>query len=218
LLVRRGHRRRGRRRPACAHGRTCPGRGRPHRHEVASVRRRDLRNGAQRQRHESGRGPGARLPRRRRHQRAARSAGGHPRTGDRQGPQPAVVARLPRRGRPRTRDIHPVHTADAKGLFMSTPASYETILVDYADGVATITLNRPDSLNALNMAVLDAVTAAAAAADAEDSVRAIILTGEGKAFAAGADIKEMSSLDFATAYRKNWFAGWTRLEEVSKPI
>lgn len=101
---------------------------------------------------------------------------------------------------------------------MSTPATYETILVDYTDGVATITLNRPDSLNALNMAVLEDVTAAAAAADADDSVRAIILTGEGKAFAAGADIKEMSSLDFATAYRKNWFAGWTRLEEVSKPI
>lgn len=101
---------------------------------------------------------------------------------------------------------------------MSTPASYETILVDYTDGVATITLNRPDSLNALNMAVLEDVTAAAAAADADDSVRAIILTGEGKAFAAGADIKEMSSLDFATAYRKNWFAGWTRLEEVSKPV
>lgn len=101
---------------------------------------------------------------------------------------------------------------------MSTPATYETILVDYADGIATITLNRPDSLNALNLTVLEDVTAAAAAADADDSLRAIILTGSGKAFAAGADIKQMASLDFATAYRKNWFAGWTRLDEVSKPI
>lgn len=101
---------------------------------------------------------------------------------------------------------------------MSTPATYETILVDYADGIATITLNRPDSLNALNLTVLEDVTAAAAAADADDSIRAIILTGSGKAFAAGADIKQMASLDFATAYRKNWFAGWTRLDEVSKPI
>ena len=101
---------------------------------------------------------------------------------------------------------------------MSTPATYETILVDYADGIATITLNRPDSLNALNLTVLEDVTAAAAAADADDAIRAIILTGSGKAFAAGADIKQMASLDFATAYRKNWFAGWTRLDEVSKPI
>lgn len=101
---------------------------------------------------------------------------------------------------------------------MSTPATYETILVEYADGIATITLNRPDSLNALNLTVLEDVTAAAAAADADDSVRAIILTGAGKAFAAGADIKQMAALDFATAYRKNWFAGWSRLDEVSKPI
>ncbi|HLS32716.1 MAG TPA: enoyl-CoA hydratase [Brevibacterium sp.] len=101
---------------------------------------------------------------------------------------------------------------------MSTPASYDTIVVDYSDGVATITLNRPDALNALNLQVLEDVTAAAAAADADDSVRAIILTGAGKAFAAGADIKQMASLDFATAYRKNWFAGWSRLAEVSKPI
>ena len=101
---------------------------------------------------------------------------------------------------------------------MSIPATYETILVEYADGIATITLNRPDSLNALNLSVLEDVTAAASAADADDSIRAIILTGTGKAFAAGADIKQMASLDFATAYRKNWFAGWSRLGEVSKPI
>lgn len=101
---------------------------------------------------------------------------------------------------------------------MSTPATYETILVEYAEGIATITLNRPDSLNALNLTVLEDVTAAAADADADDSVRAIILTGAGKAFAAGADIKQMASLDFATAYRKNWFAGWSRLSDVSKPI
>ena len=99
---------------------------------------------------------------------------------------------------------------------MST--SYQTILVENADGIATITLNRTDALNALNLQVLEDVTAAAAAADADDSIRAIILTGAGRAFAAGADIKEMSSLDFSTAYRKNWFAGWTRLTDVSKPI
>src|SRR5699024_9444092 len=71
---------------------------------------------------------------------------------------------------------------------------------------------------ALNLQVLEDVPAAPAPPDPDDSIRAIILTGAGRAFAAGADIKEMSSLDFSTAYRKNWFAGWTRLADVSKPI
>src|SRR5699024_6914965 len=218
LVLRRGHRRRGRRRPAYPRGRARAGGGRSHRHEVAAVCGGHLRDDPHGRRYDSGRGAGTRLPRGQRHQRAARPAGGHPRPGDRQGPRSAVVPREPGRGRPRTRDVHPQHRADAKGLFMSTPASYDTIVVDYSDGVATITLNRPDALNALNLQVLEDVTAAAAAADADDSVRAIILTGAGKAFAAGADIKQMASLDFATAYRKNWFAGWSRLAEVSKPI
>ena len=96
--------------------------------------------------------------------------------------------------------------------------AYETITVDTVDGVTTITLNRPEALNALNMTVMNDVTAAAAAADADDSVRAIIITGSGRAFAAGADIKEMSTLDFSRAFRANWFSAWSRLQEVRKPI
>ncbi|GAA2101333.1 enoyl-CoA hydratase [Brevibacterium salitolerans] len=95
---------------------------------------------------------------------------------------------------------------------------FETILVEVSDGIATLTLNRPKALNALNLQVLEDVTAAAEAADADDDIRVIVLTGQDRAFAAGADIKEMSTLDFSVAYRRNWFAGWNRLTAVSKPI
>ena len=97
-------------------------------------------------------------------------------------------------------------------------SEFETILTDVADGVATITINRPKALNALNLQVLTDITDAATAYDADDSVKAIIITGSEKAFAAGADIKEMSSLDFSTAYKADWFAWWTRLTDVRKPV
>ncbi len=97
-------------------------------------------------------------------------------------------------------------------------SEFETILTDVTDGVATITINRPKALNALNLQVLTDITDAATAYDADDSVKAIIITGSEKAFAAGADIKEMSSLDFSTAYKADWFAGWTRLTDVRKPV
>ena len=97
-------------------------------------------------------------------------------------------------------------------------SEFATILTSVADGVATITIDRPKALNALNLQVLTDITDAATAFDADDSVRAIIITGSEKAFAAGADIKEMADLDFATAYRADWFAGWERLTSVRKPI
>ncbi|MCT1765895.1 enoyl-CoA hydratase [Brevibacterium casei] len=97
-------------------------------------------------------------------------------------------------------------------------SEFATILTSVDDGVATITIDRPKALNALNLQVLTDITDAATAFDADDSVRAIIITGSEKAFAAGADIKEMADLDFATAYRSDWFAGWERLTSVRKPI
>ncbi|MCT1552190.1 enoyl-CoA hydratase, partial [Brevibacterium casei] len=97
-------------------------------------------------------------------------------------------------------------------------SEFATILTSVDDGVATITIDRPKALNALNLQVLTDITDAATAFDADDSVRAIIITGSEKAFAAGADIKEMADLDFATAYRADWFAGWERLTSVRKPI
>lgn len=68
---------------------------------------------------------------------------------------------------------------------------FETILLDTdADGIATITLDRPDQLNAFNKAMLDDLLAAFDATDADDAVRAVIVTGSGRAFCAGADLSE----------------------------
>ena len=77
-------------------------------------------------------------------------------------------------------------------------ADYETILVEQRGGVTLITLNRPKALNALNSQVLAELLAALAAFDADASQGCAVLTGSEKAFAAGADIKEMSSQGFAT--------------------
>ena len=85
---------------------------------------------------------------------------------------------------------------------------YETILVTRDARVGTITLNRPKALNALNTRVMAEVTAAAAEFDADPGIGAIILTGSEKAFAAGADIKEMAELSFADVFAADFFAAW----------
>lgn len=74
--------------------------------------------------------------------------------------------------------------------------SYETIVVTRTERVGTITLNRPQALNALNTRVMLELTSAAAEFDDDPGIGAIIITGSAKAFAAGADIKEMSELSF----------------------
>ena len=84
--------------------------------------------------------------------------------------------------------------------------SYETILVDRDERVGTITLNRPKALNALNSQVMDEVTTAAAEFDGDKGIGAIIITGNDKAFAAGADIKEMSELSFGDVFGQDFFA------------
>jgi enoyl-CoA hydratase len=97
--------------------------------------------------------------------------------------------------------------------------SYETILVSRAERVGTITLNRPQALNALNSQVMNEVTAAAAEFDADPGIGAIIITGAGeKAFAAGADIKEMASLSFSEVFESDFFAGWAKLAAVRTPL
>jgi len=95
--------------------------------------------------------------------------------------------------------------------------TYQTILVDHQDRVATITLNRPDALNALNAQVMTEVTTAAAELDADPGVGAIIVTGSAKAFAAGADIKEMSALSFADVFSADYFAAWAKFAAVRTP-
>ncbi|MDQ3077242.1 MAG: enoyl-CoA hydratase [Pseudomonadota bacterium] len=95
--------------------------------------------------------------------------------------------------------------------------SYETILVEQKGAVTLVTLNRPQALNALNSKILEELIAAFAAYDADDSQRCLVLTGSEKAFAAGADIKEMQSQGFASMYSSNFFAGWEQVTATRKP-
>jgi len=95
--------------------------------------------------------------------------------------------------------------------------SYETILVDREERVGIITLNRPQALNALNTQVMNEVTTAAAELDADPGIGAIIVTGNAKAFAAGADIKEMATLSFSEVFDADFFAAWSRLAAVRTP-
>lgn len=96
--------------------------------------------------------------------------------------------------------------------------TYETLLVETRGAVTLITLNRPQALNALNSQVLSDLIAAFAAFDADDSQRCAVLTGSDKAFAAGADIKEMASQSFADMYGGNFFAGYDRVTATRKPM
>ena len=95
--------------------------------------------------------------------------------------------------------------------------TYETILTEQRGAVTLVTLNRPQALNALNSMVLKELIATFAAYDADDSQHCLVLTGSEKAFAAGADIKEMQSQGFADMYGSNFFAGWERVTATRKP-
>ena len=94
---------------------------------------------------------------------------------------------------------------------------YETILVEQKGAVTLITLNRPQALNALNRQILADLIKAFAAYDADASQRCLVLTGSEKAFAAGADIKEMQTQGFADMYGSNFFAGWEQVTATRKP-
>ncbi len=95
--------------------------------------------------------------------------------------------------------------------------NFETILVTREGRVATITLNRPKALNALNTQVMNEVTTASAELDADPGIGAIVITGSEKAFAAGADIKEMASLSFADVYAADFFAAWGKFAATRTP-
>ena len=97
--------------------------------------------------------------------------------------------------------------------------AYETLVVEVEDHVALIRLNRPDALNALNAQLLDELAAALQEADASNRVRAIVLTGSDKAFAAGADVKEMAEKSFVDMYMENYFTGPADIiNGIRKPI
>ena len=96
-------------------------------------------------------------------------------------------------------------------------SEYETILVEQREAVTLVTLNRPQALNALNSRVLAELIDAFAAFDADETQRCAVLTGSERAFAAGADIKEMSDQGFASMYASNFFQGWERVTATRKP-
>lgn len=95
--------------------------------------------------------------------------------------------------------------------------AYETLLIERHDAVTLVRLNRPQALNALNAQVLADLIAALADYDADTEQRCLVLTGSEKAFAAGADIKEMQPNGFAHNYATNFFAGWERVTATRKP-
>jgi len=96
-------------------------------------------------------------------------------------------------------------------------SDYNTILIEKRGAVTLVTLNRPQALNALNSEVLKELTEAFEAYDADSSQRCLVLTGSEKAFAAGADIKEMSNQAFADMYSQDFFAGWAKVTATRKP-
>ncbi len=98
---------------------------------------------------------------------------------------------------------------------------YTTILVDRpedAPAVGRITLNRPEALNALNRAMMLDVVAAATELDRDTGIGAIVITGSPRAFAAGADIKEMQPMEYPGVYVDDLFSGWDRLAELRTPL
>jgi enoyl-CoA hydratase len=95
---------------------------------------------------------------------------------------------------------------------------YGNILVERRGRVGLVTLNRPEALNALNRATLDELVAAVSAMDTDPGVGAVVITGSGKAFAAGADIKEMASLGYMEMYDADWFRGWEDLTRLRIPL
>jgi enoyl-CoA hydratase len=96
--------------------------------------------------------------------------------------------------------------------------AYETLLVETRGRVGLITLNRPQALNALNRKLLDELRGVLAAFEADAGIGAIVITGSEKAFAAGADIKEMQPYGFADAMMEDLAAGWDDVAACRKPM
>jgi enoyl-CoA hydratase len=97
--------------------------------------------------------------------------------------------------------------------------AYETLIVDTSDHVMLIKLNRPEALNALNAQLITELADALTCADANDKVRAIIITGSDKAFAAGADITEMAGKSFVDVFAGNLFGPEPdQITRIRKPI
>ncbi|SDP16088.1 short chain enoyl-CoA hydratase [Arthrobacter sp. ok909] len=95
---------------------------------------------------------------------------------------------------------------------------YANILVERRGRVGLVTLNRPEALNALNKATMDELVKAVTAMDTDPDVGAVVVTGSAKAFAAGADIKEMQSKGYMDMYAADWFRGWEDFTRLRIPV
>ncbi|MCW5693526.1 MAG: enoyl-CoA hydratase [Pseudolabrys sp.] len=96
--------------------------------------------------------------------------------------------------------------------------AYENIIVDTKGRVGVITLNRPNALNALNRALIADMAQAVTEFQNNDAIGCLLITGSDKAFAAGADIKEMADKTFMEAYLNNFTADWTVAHRTRKPV
>jgi enoyl-CoA hydratase len=97
--------------------------------------------------------------------------------------------------------------------------AYETLIVETDGKVGVITLNRPDALNALNTQLMNEMTSAVDAFEADENVHVIVVLGSAKAFAAGADIKEMASKSYMDAFTEDFItANWERITRARKPV
>lgn len=102
---------------------------------------------------------------------------------------------------------------------MSETSNSPVVLTDVHGKVGLIRINRPERMNALNDAVVDAIGAALDTFEADDTIGAIVITGNEKAFAAGADIGVMAEFDYQHAYRTDYITrNWERVKTCRKPI
>ena len=96
--------------------------------------------------------------------------------------------------------------------------AYETIIVENRDRVGVIKLNRPNALNALNGQLIAELTQALDAFEEDAEIGCIVITGNDKAFAAGADIKEMQAKSYMQAYKEDFISKWDRVGRCRKPV
>jgi enoyl-CoA hydratase len=91
-------------------------------------------------------------------------------------------------------------------------------MVETKGKVGLVTLNRPNALNALNGALISEMSQALDAFEADDAIGCIVITGSAKAFAAGADIKEMQTKTYMEAYKEDFIGSWDRVSRSRKPV
>ena len=96
--------------------------------------------------------------------------------------------------------------------------TYPTLNIETDGRVRVATINRPEALNALNAQVMADLSAVAAEVDRDPAIAVLVITGAGRAFAAGADIKEMADKSVADMYLGDYFAGWARFAACRKPV